>query len=720
MEFRILGPLEALDEGQPVALGGSKQRALLAVLLLHANETLSTDRLIDDLWGERPPATAGKTLQVHVSRLRRALAAHDDSNGMVVTRERGYQLQLDPERLDLHRFERLVADGRRALAEGPPERAARKLEEALSLWRGQPLGELVDEPFAQREIPRLDKLRVDALEQLIEARLELGRHDEVVGQLETLIREHPYRERLRAQLMLALYRSDRQADALQAYQDARRQLIEELGIEPGERLRELERKILEQGRELATPKPQPDGSPASRTPRAASPEPGPSTSSRLRRAVGGHGAASVIVGAVLLVAAVLGALGDVLRGNEAAERSKSRNLATDCSPVSYGGVGRPDFLIAAVMPLQGPFMSHGTQTSQAMRLVFEQRKWRAGNYTIGLQLCDEVTSGEGEPSAQRCQRNAHAFVRNRGVLAVVGPLFSDCAREMLAILNRAPGGPLPAISGSNTYLGLTRAGAGVARGEPELHYPTGRRHYVRVIASDDAQGAALALYAKTRGAQHVFVLDDDGAYGYGLAEAFRVAVERSGMLVVGRAQWNPQARDYRGLAARVRRSGADAVFLGGVPTNNEFRLITDLREALGRKTDILTPDAFNQEAQLVNGAGGAAEGVVIASPVLPNRALPPAGRAFANEFEDRFSTPLCCETVREAQALQVALDAIANSDGTRAQVLEELFATYVENGLVGDFAIDRYGDTTQRVIGVYRIEDGRLRFAGAITPRTRQ
>jgi DNA-binding SARP family transcriptional activator len=278
MEFHILGPLEALDEGRSVALGGSKQRALLAVLLLHANETLSADRLIDDLWGERPPATAGKTLQVHVSRLRRALAAGNGSNGMVVTRERGYELQLDPERLDLYRFERLVADGRRALAEEGPERAVCKLEEALSLWRGRPLGELVCEPFAQREIARLDEFRVDALERLIEAKLELGRHDEVVGQLETLIGEHPYREPLRAQLMLALYRSDRQADALQAYQDARRKLVEELGIEPGERLRELERKILEQSPELAPPKPQGRGTRGAPRPPAASPRSASGTS----------------------------------------------------------------------------------------------------------------------------------------------------------------------------------------------------------------------------------------------------------------------------------------------------------------------------------------------------------------------------------------------------------------------------------------------------------
>jgi len=255
MDFRILGPLEVLDEGQRVALGGDKQRALLGLLLVNAGETLSTDRLIDELWGERPPATAAKTVQVHISRLRKALAAGagNGSEALVVTREHGYQLEIDPERLDSHRFERLLAEGRNELAANRPDRAAPALEEALTLWRGQPLADLAYEAFAQAEIARLEDLRAAAIEQLIEAKLALGRHLEVIGELEALIAEYPYRERLRAQLMIALYRSERQADALQAYQDTRRVLTEELGIEPGERLRELERAILAQDQALALP-----------------------------------------------------------------------------------------------------------------------------------------------------------------------------------------------------------------------------------------------------------------------------------------------------------------------------------------------------------------------------------------------------------------------------------------------------------------------------------
>jgi DNA-binding SARP family transcriptional activator len=248
LEFRILGPVQAVAAGRVVRLGGGRQRALLALLLLHANQRLSNERLLDELWGERPPATAAKTVQVHISRLRSALAqpAPSGSGGLVLTREHGYELRMDPERLDAYRFERLVVEGRSELAADRPQRARSLLEEALTLWRGEPLGDLAYEPFAQREIARLEELRIAARELLVEARLALGGHAELVGELERLVAEHPYRERLRGQLMLALYRSERQADALQAYQNARGTLVEQLGIEPGERLRELERAILAQ------------------------------------------------------------------------------------------------------------------------------------------------------------------------------------------------------------------------------------------------------------------------------------------------------------------------------------------------------------------------------------------------------------------------------------------------------------------------------------------
>ncbi|MDP9244513.1 MAG: AAA family ATPase, partial [Chloroflexota bacterium] len=241
MEYRVLGPLEVGREEISLPLGSGKERALLAILLLNANQTVSRDRLVDDLWGEKPPERATKAIQTYVSRLRKSLPA-----GVLRTRAPGYVLELEPEQLDLHRFERLLAEGQRALAEGSAELASASLREALALWRGPALAEFRSEPFAQGEAARLEELRLLALEARIDADLGLGRHADLVGELDSLVAHHPLRERFRAQLMTALYRSGRQAEALAVYQDARRVLVEELGIEPGRGLRELEQAILRQ------------------------------------------------------------------------------------------------------------------------------------------------------------------------------------------------------------------------------------------------------------------------------------------------------------------------------------------------------------------------------------------------------------------------------------------------------------------------------------------
>jgi len=240
-EFRILGPFEARENGRSLAIGAGKQRALLVLLLLGAGEVVSTDRLIDALWGERAPASALNSVHIYVSQLRKVLG-----EGCLITRGRGYLLAFEPEQLDLGRFERLLGEGRELLAEGEAARASEALRAALGLWRGLPLADFASEPFAQGEIARLDELRLAALEERIEADLALGRHGELVPELEGLVRANPLRERLRAQLMLALYRSGRQAEALEAYRQVRATLVAELGLEPGRRLQELERAILSQ------------------------------------------------------------------------------------------------------------------------------------------------------------------------------------------------------------------------------------------------------------------------------------------------------------------------------------------------------------------------------------------------------------------------------------------------------------------------------------------
>jgi DNA-binding SARP family transcriptional activator len=247
MEFRLLGPLEVSDRGRHVALGGQKQRSLLALLLLHANEVVSSDRLVDELWGGDAPLTASKAVQVHVSQLRKGLERHGGANErLVVTRPGGYMIQLTGDQLDIAWFERLRHEGQRAFSEHDPVTASAKLREALALWRGPPLSDLGYESFAQPEIARLGELRLTVLEERIDADLALGRHAELVAELQVLSAAHPQRERIRGQLMLALYRSGRQTEALDAYRDTRRALVEELGIEPGRELQALERAILVQ------------------------------------------------------------------------------------------------------------------------------------------------------------------------------------------------------------------------------------------------------------------------------------------------------------------------------------------------------------------------------------------------------------------------------------------------------------------------------------------
>ncbi len=249
MDYRILGPLRAFDGDRPIPLSGAKQRALLAMLLVEANRVVSTDRLIDGLWGDDPPETATTALQVYVSRLRTTLEpgrTPGDAGQIIVTHPPGYLLRTEPGQLDLDQFEELASSAESARAAGDPRAAADLLRTALELWTGPPLADLAFEDFARPEIARLEELRLVAVEDRIDADLALGRHAHLVGELEALVSEHPHRERLRCLLVLALYRSGRQAEALDAFQAAKRALLEELGIEPSPALARLERSILTQ------------------------------------------------------------------------------------------------------------------------------------------------------------------------------------------------------------------------------------------------------------------------------------------------------------------------------------------------------------------------------------------------------------------------------------------------------------------------------------------
>jgi DNA-binding SARP family transcriptional activator/tetratricopeptide (TPR) repeat protein len=258
VEFRILGPLEAYRDGRSLLPRGSRQQALLASLLLHPNQVVSSARLIDDLWGDEPPETAAKMVHIYVSELRKLLEPDSVAEGawrVLVTRAPGYMLRIEPDQLDANRFAQLIDQARVALADARPEAASALLDEALALWRGPPLAEFADRPFLRIEAARLEELRLAAVEDRIDASLALAGGATLVGELEAFVAAHPLRERPRRQLMLALYRSGRQAEALEVYKKTRELLIEELGIEPSRALHELERAILRQDPSLDPPQP---------------------------------------------------------------------------------------------------------------------------------------------------------------------------------------------------------------------------------------------------------------------------------------------------------------------------------------------------------------------------------------------------------------------------------------------------------------------------------
>ncbi len=319
VEFSFLGPVEVRNHGSAVPLGGAKQRALLALLLLHANEVVSRDRLIDELWGETWTPSAGHRLETQISRLRKTL----ELNGQLVSGRGGYALEVDPMLIDAHRFERLLEKGRSEAAGGHAGEAARTLGEALALWRGGALADLAYEPFARSEIERLEELRVAAIEERVDLDLALGRHREVVAELDALTAKHPLRERLRGQLMLALYRSGRQAEALEAYQEFRRNLSEELGLDPGPAIQQLELAILarDPALDLAAGS---DGS-TSASAEVAAPTDGPARSRRPLMLAVGAALLLALAGVGAIVALSVGGAGapTIILGNSVGAISES-------------------------------------------------------------------------------------------------------------------------------------------------------------------------------------------------------------------------------------------------------------------------------------------------------------------------------------------------------------------------------------------------------------
>jgi branched-chain amino acid transport system substrate-binding protein len=354
--------------------------------------------------------------------------------------------------------------------------------------------------------------------------------------------------------------------------------------------------------------------------------------------------------------------------------------------------------------------------TEAIRFVFEQRDFRAGQYTVGYQSCDDSTAQAGGYDLFKCFSNAQAYARSPAVLGIVGPYNSGCAAIQIPIANQAPGGPLAMISPSNTLSGLTRP---PGPGEPEDRYPSGERNFVRIAAADHLQAVADAQLVKELGARRLFVLSDD-YFGPDMETAAR----NFGLEIVGSSGWNFEARGFDRLARRIALTRPDAVFIGGFLYPNGGALVRDLRARLGPDVTLVASEFFGPVPDLLEAAGPAARGMYLSIHGLPNGKLPPKGKQFVAEFDARQGEPSPdLSAAYAAQATEILLEAIARSDGTRGSVTRELFETAIEDGILGDIKFDEYGDLTEGPVIIYRVVGKRDRsslddfFKGAVVDR---
>lgn len=379
-----------------------------------------------------------------------------------------------------------------------------------------------------------------------------------------------------------------------------------------------------------------------------------------------------------------------------------------CTQLRYGGGDKPDVVVVSDLPRRGVSAETVAHTVDAIEFVLRRHGFRAGDYRVGYQSCNDSV-GDEPYDARACRRNARAYVANDDVVGVIGPWHSGCAIEQIPIVSRKAAGPLAMISPVNTLAALTVPGT-----DPDVPplYPEGVRSYVRVTTHDLAQGSAAAQIAKHLGARRVALVSqaDTDSYARGLASSFRSAARGLG-LKVRAFRWDMR-KSYGALARSVAATHPDAVFLAGVPEINGKQLVLDLRAALGRRVTFIGPDSYAGD-DFARELGPAGEGMRVTLPGIPPAALPAAGKRFRRELGAppglaAFGAP------EAAEATEVLLQAIARSDGTRASVVRELFATRVKDGILGSFSFDRNGDIVPRPVGVYRFERGKFVTDGVV------
>ena len=410
------------------------------------------------------------------------------------------------------------------------------------------------------------------------------------------------------------------------------------------------------------------------------------------------------VGVAAIVAAVVAGYSGVARSATQVTALPS----SACGPIVYKGSGKPDFIIASDLPLQGAIRKQTVQISRAMIWALQQKGWKAGHWKIGYQSCDDSTAQAGGWDSAKCATNARLYASNTSVMAVVGTFNSGCAEIEVPILNRSHPGPVAMVSPANTYPGLTKKWAA---GEPNKYYPTGRRNYARVVASDDFQGPADAMYTKSLGVTKVYVLNDRQVYGAGVAGTYAAAAKKLGLKVVGTAGWDAKQSSYESLAQHIKSSGAQAVFLGGIACNNGAKLMQDIK-SVNPKIHLQMPDGFSDP----NANGAVANGAYISVAGQPPQGLKGFGATFVKSFGKSIGATPNPYSAYGAQAMLVALQAVGLHGGDRAAVTRSIFGLRINNGVLGSFTINSSGDTSLTPITIYKQQGKILKPVKTLIP----
>jgi branched-chain amino acid transport system substrate-binding protein len=399
--------------------------------------------------------------------------------------------------------------------------------------------------------------------------------------------------------------------------------------------------------------------------------------------------------ALVVVAGVAAALAAGYSGTARSATSGVTPLpSSSCGPVVYKGSGSPNFIVASDLPLQGAIRHQTVQISRAILWDLANRGWKAGNLNIGYQSCDDSTAQTGGWDSAKCATNGRLYANNRSVIGVVGTFNSGCAKIIVPILNRANPGPLPMVSPANTNPGLTKHWD---PGEPQKYYPTGVRNYARVVATDDFQGPADAMWSKSLGYKKVYVLNDKQTYGFGVATTYKNAAKKLGIQVVGFKGWDAKQSSYEALGNLIKKSGAQAVFLGGIACNNGAKLMQDLK-ATDPGLKLQMPDGFSDP----NANGAVANGAYISVAGQPPKGLTGRGADFVKSFGKQIGTTPNPYAAYGAQAMDVMLNAVALGGGDRSKTNKAIFGMSITNGILGTFTINSTGDTNLTPITIYK------------------